>query len=245
MSFLGLHITDGSVTGENTDPVAALSNNYQKIDAGIALTQSVTFSQTVTNINVPNAETGMEIAVADGSGVGEQPLWVASGPSTWHKTDLVETWGSWTNIPLAATTPLVIGQAGDLPQWRTSSWGRLELKGTIQPNSGFFTNSVWKLFYDGTVDTSALRAIGNRPASGIAIGATAKYFQVVGTSIPGALPAGALSTCTICVTNDATFTYMQMYYNFSDTTTSPPAQYFKLDGMIWDKAVGGYAGNIV
>lgn len=244
MSYLGLHVTNGSPTGENVDPVAALSNNYQTIDTKIAATENLSFGVTPT---LANGEAGMELVTADSLGSVfpfEQQLYVSDG-TNWHKTDLHETWGSWITIPLAATAPLVVGGSGNTPQWRSSSWGRIELRGVIQPSTGVFTLNVWKMFYDGSVDTSALRAIGNRPASSVSIGSNCNYFQVVATSVPQSTPVGAETTCVICIVNDSTFTYMQMYYMFSETSTTPSAQHFNLDGIVWDKAVGGYAGNTV
>lgn len=240
MVYLNLHRTDGTVTGENVDPVAALDNNYDIIDNGITAMQGFQGGATV---NLANADTGQEVTPADASSPAYCALWVADNTGTWHDADTTETWGAWTSITLnPSASPAVTTGAGRPPQFRKSNYGRLELRGCIAPTAGNFTLNVWKLWYDGSTNSDAIHLIANRPNTPISIGATAKYFKVVGTAI-SAGSAGQENSCVVCVTNDPTFTYMQMYYMFTDTSTTPSGQNFCLDGMIWDMQGAPYAGT--
>jgi hypothetical protein len=245
MSYLNLHITDGTVTGENVDPVAALDSNYDTLDTKFTATTAFLFTDTV---NLANADQGQEVNITESVHAVSpflQPQWVADSGGTWHKTDNKEIWAAWQTLTIAASTPTIIS-GGRTPQFRTSSWGRIELRGNVKPSAGNFTLNVWKLLFDGVAaTTSPIRAIGNRPNSTVSLAATSKYFRVVGSSPAQAAPVGAETNAFLCMTNDATFAFFQIYYMFTDTSTTPANQIFNLDGIIWDKQTGGYAGNTV
>lgn len=242
MSYLGLHITDGTITGENVDPVAALANNYDLIDTKITARMAFNAGSTV---NLANAEPGQEIVISDNTGAVspfENPMWVADSVGVWHKTDLKETWGAWTTIPLTAT--FVAFSAGRTPQYRISNWGRIELRGTMKPAAGNFTNNVWVKFFDGVVNSaSTLAPPGNRPKTSVSTGTSCFWFKTLAANQPQLVPTGAFTNAVLCA-NDIPGSALNLYVLFVDTSTAPAGQFISINSVLWDKQATGYAGNI-
>jgi hypothetical protein len=236
-NYLTLHTTDGSSSGENVDPVAALNNNYDVIDTGLHGYQSFNSYQAV--VNLANPEIGQEIVPAfdDGSGFVYSDgayfgpggsLWVADNTNTWREGNFKEVWGAWNSLQNTSGVGF-----GNHLQYRTSNLGRVEWDGYL--TGAFPSNGTWLTIHDPNLATPKIPYAGNGP---IVLGG-AIYFQQ-GCTDYGGSTIGDQITWAFDSVNIASTLYLRVRAAYTEVVVSAGTTNY-INNITYD---AGYAGVV-
>lgn len=214
MSYFTLHTTDGSSTGENVDPVAALGNNFDAIDSG--LQSGYQAFNTGTAPAYTNGEIGQAVFpsyIASGD-TGGAKLWVFDG-TNWHQSDQEEVWGSWLLLPVTDTAHQTNGGA-----IRLSNFNRVEIEiDSSWASAGVPNNKgLWTTFYDPNLVSAGSRIPAsyapspNLPNPHVVLGGIGLTSDNTGR---GEMVRWAFDTVTISTSN-----FLRIRYCYTDVTTS-------------------------